>query len=85
MSIRCYERGTCSGGWKFRGPKRQCSIETITDCVIVRVKSSDLRRYLSNKPELLMTCVQLLEDRERRLSRRVESLVFKDVGAWLKH
>ena len=63
------------------GPKRQCSIETITDCVLVRVKSLDLRRYLSSKPELLMTCVQLLEDRERRLSRRMESLVFKDVGA----
>lgn len=73
--------GDMFGGMEISGPKRQCSIETITDCLLVRVKSTDLRRYLSSKPELLMTCVQLLEDRERRLSRRVESLVFKDVGA----
>lgn len=73
--------GDLFGGMEGSGPKRQCSIETITDCVFVRVSSTDLRKYLSSKPDLLMTCVQLLEDRQRRLSRRVESLVFKDVNA----
>jgi CRP-like cAMP-binding protein len=73
--------GDLFGGLEGSGKRRESTIETITDCVLVRVRSADLRQYLSTRPDLLMTCVQLLEDRQRKLSRQVESLVFKDVAA----
>jgi CRP/FNR family cyclic AMP-dependent transcriptional regulator len=63
------------------GPKGRgyVSLESISPCTLIIVKAERLRSYLSMHPDTLLTVVQLLEDQTRKLSRRVESLVFKDV------
>lgn len=61
------------------GPRQALSLETVTACTLVTVRADRLRAFLASDPELMLTVVQELEDRTRRLTRRVESLVFKDV------
>lgn len=54
-------------------------VESIDQTVLLSVSRADLMAMLANDPELSLDVVQLVEDRERRLEMRLESLVFKDV------
>lgn len=71
--------GDLFGRIASEGPKIANVMEGLTDCTILCIRAERLREYLRQRPELMLTAMQLVEDRERRLSRRVESLVFKDV------
>lgn len=65
------------------GPKARGAVflETLTGCTVLAINADRLRSYLTAHPEAMLTVVQLLEDRQRKLSRRIASLVFKDVFA----
>lgn len=61
------------------GPRLPLVVETITACTLVTLPAPGLRKYLTSRPDLMLTVLQMLEDSQRRLQRRVEALVFKDV------
>lgn len=61
------------------GPRQALVIETITACTLVTLPAPGLRKYLTSRPDLMLTVLQILEDSQRRLQRRIEALVFKDV------
>lgn len=65
------------------GPKRRgtVALESLTPCTLITINAGRLRQYLTSHPEAMLTVLQVLEDRTRTLSRRVASLVFKDVFA----
>lgn len=73
--------GSIFGRMGDDGPrgKGHVSLESISACTLVIMKADRLRQYLATHPDVMLTVVQLLEDQTRKLSRRVESLVFKDV------
>jgi len=58
---------------------RSYHVEALDRAVLVSVDRGSLLKLLSVEPELCLSVLQVLEQRERRLSLRVESLVFKDV------
>lgn len=61
------------------GPRQTLTLETLTACTVVSIRAEKLRSFLAGRADLMLTAVQILEDRQRRLVRRAESLVFKDV------
>jgi CRP/FNR family transcriptional regulator, cyclic AMP receptor protein len=61
------------------GPRTRYTLETISAATLATIPADRLRTFVSSRPELVLTVVQILEDRSRRLSRQVEALVFKDV------
>jgi CRP-like cAMP-binding protein len=56
-----------------------CILETIDETRVLFVPRSTFTALMRSCPEFSYEVVQRLEERERRLERRVESLVFKDV------
>lgn len=74
------ERGDVFGSLTDRND-RTYYVEALDRVVLISMPRQALRKALEVEPELSLEIVQIIEDRERRLSMRLESLVFKDVPA----
>lgn len=57
----------------------RAALETIDKTTLISVPSASFESLIKAHPEFALCVVQLLEDRQRRLQRTVESLLFKDL------
>lgn len=59
--------------------RRVYQVEALSSATLLRMRREALATLLRAEPALALEVVQMLEARERRLSNRLEGLVFKDV------
>ena len=63
------------------GPRSVLTVEAMSDMKLLLLTKLAVAEAIRNSPGLAIEVIQMLEDRQRRLSRQVESLLYKDVAA----
>ena len=63
------------------GPRQVCAVEAISDVSVLSMSRQAVAVAMKAHPGLALEIIQVLEDRQRRLSRQVDSLLYKDVNA----
>jgi len=77
------EAGDAFGRVSTGGQPASYEVQTLERSRIATLPRAQFEELLRRHPDMAYAVVQTLEDRQRRLVRRIESLVFKDVRARL--
>ncbi len=79
MTEAILERGDVFGTLLGTGKSRAMLVECLEETTILDFDSAVFSNLVREEPNFAFTVLQLLEDRQRRLERRIESLIDKDL------
>jgi CRP-like cAMP-binding protein len=77
------EPGDLFGRVAATGEEETAFLETLEKSRVLGIPRGRFTELMAEQPDFALEVVQLLEQRERKLRRRIENLVFKDVTARL--